>query len=60
MLIDAPDSPTNADFHRPVLADCTVPLRRAGLDAATAQAVTWLADQGLFGTHRVVSPGAGI
>ncbi len=60
MLIDAPDAPLNGDFQRPVLADCTVPLRRAGLDAATAQAVTWLADQGLFGTHRVVSPGAGI
>jgi sulfate adenylyltransferase large subunit len=60
MLIDAPEFQADSDFQRPVLADCTIAMRHGSIDAATAQATTWLADRGLFGTHRVVSPGAGI
>ena len=60
LLLDAPDFAAKEAFQRPVIADCTIALRPGSLDAATAQATTWLADRGLFGAHRVVSPGAGI
>ncbi len=60
LLVETTDADAPGEFQRPILPDCTVSLRKGGLDAATVQAVTWLADRGLFGQHRVMGPGAGI
>ena len=63
VLLETPGQDENPE--RPILPDFSLTLHPVeggalSLDAATAQTMTWLTDRGLFGAHRVVSPGAGI
>ena len=60
ILIDGPVPSEAEGFQAPVLPDCRVRVEEGGFEAAAGQIVTWLGDRGLFGTHRVDSPGAGI
>lgn len=48
------------DFEAPILPEGILSLVAPDADAAVAQALHWMAEQGLFGAPRVVSPGAGI
>ena len=54
----AADDPSG--FQVPILPEGTISLAAPDADAAVAQTLHWMAEQGLFGAPRVVSPGAGI
>lgn len=60
-LDEDPDDTTSTGlFEQPVSADTEVLLGEGGVDAAVSRLMLWLADSGLFGAPKVVSPGAGI
>jgi sulfate adenylyltransferase large subunit len=57
---DPTDETSTGLFEAPVSANTEVLLGDAGVDSATSRLLVWLADEGLFGAPKVVSPGAGI